>query len=303
MRMIGQFQSESQARTFSGFLSGRGIDNQADEARAGGWEVWVHDESRLDEATVCLHQFIQNPDDPMFAREAQIAAGQIQRQEAKESPRQTRVIDGRTVFYRPPVPHGFVTIALIAVCAVVFVITKGGDNTHAIQPFTITRFEETDNSIYWTRGLPEIRHGEIWRLFTPMLLHFGYLHIFFNLWWLWDLGNLIEARRGRLKLLIMVLLIAGISNFAQYTIGHAPNFGGMSGVVYGLLCYLWMQGRFNPASDLSLNPQIVTYMIIWFFLCLVGIIPGIANIVHAAGAIVGGVWGFLGARWATRHRR
>jgi GlpG protein len=81
-------------------------------------------------------------------------------------------------------------------------------------------------------------------------------------------------------------------------------FGGMSGVVYGLLCYMWIQGKFNPAGDLSLNPQIVTFMIAWFFLCLTGLLRvDVANTAHAAGAVVGGVWGYLGARWATRYRR
>ena len=84
---------------------------------------------------------------------------------------------------------------------------------------------------------------------------------------------------------------------AQYLLS-GPSFGGMSGVVYGLLGYIWMQGRFNPASGLSLQPQTVTMMILWFFLCLTGMVGHVANTVHAVGLAGGIAWGFLDAQLA-----
>ncbi len=300
MRMIGQLRDEGQAIRFGEFLYGRGIDNQVDESHTGGWEVWVLDDTRLDEAADHLRRFTQNPDDPIFTRDTRVAVAQRHRQEAQETPKRTRVIDARTAFYRPPIPPGMVNILLIAICVVVFLITKGGRDMHAVAPLLITDYLWPNRIVLW-QSLPEVFHGEIWRLFTPAFIHFGIPHILFNMWMLWDLGNIIEARRGRWKLLAMVFVIAGVSNVAQYVVA-GPLFGGMSGVIYGLFCYLWMQGKFNPASDLALNPQAITYMVAWFFLCLVGIIPGVANTAHGAGAIVGGIWGYLGARWATRYR-
>jgi GlpG protein len=301
MRMIGQFQDEDQASRFGRFLYGRGINNQVDQSRESGWEIWVYDDTRLDEATAYLQQFVQNPDDPAFTTDARIAAAQRQREEVRETPKRAKVIDARTAFYHSPIPPGVLTIVLIAICVVVFAMTKTGNDTRALLPFLITMYETGNRIVLW-QSLPEVFHGQVWRLFTPMFLHFGFLHIIFNMWWLWSLGNIIEARRGRLQFLMLVLVIAGVSNVAQYVVS-GPFFGGMSGVVYGLLCYMWMQGRFNPASDLSLHPQIVTSMIAWFFLCLFGLIPGVANTVHGVGAAVGALWGYLGARWATRYRR
>ena len=88
---------------------------------------------------------------------------------------------------------------------------------------------------------------------------------------------------------VLVLVIAAVSNVGQYLMS-GPSFGGMSGVVYGLLGYVWMQGKFNPASGLALHKQTVTLMIIWFFLCLSGLMGNIAN-TEANGA-----WG-LQAKW------
>ncbi len=105
-------------------------------------------------------------------------------------------------------------------------------------------------------------------------------------------------------LLALVLGIAATSNIGQYLVS-GPTFGGMSGVVFGLLGYIWMQGKFDPASGLELHPQTVMLMIGWFFLGLTGMIGNIANTAHGVGAVVGIAWGFLAAHWNIwrRHHR
>ena len=69
----------------------------------------------------------------------------------------------------------------------------------------------------------------------------------------------------------------------------------MSGVVYGLLGYIWMRGKFDPGSGLYLHPSTVTMMIIWFFACFTPIIPNVANAAHAAGLVIGIAWGYCRA--------
>jgi GlpG protein len=93
-----------------------------------------------------------------------------------------------------------------------------------------------------------------------------------------------------------------VSNVAQFLMS-GPLFGGMSGVVYGLLGYVWMQGKFNPASNLHLQRQTVRLMIIWFFVCLTGLIGPIANTAHAVGAVMGIAWGYITARLSRIRRR
>jgi GlpG protein len=133
-----------------------------------------------------------------------------------------------------------------------------------------------------------------------VFIHFGVAHLLFNMLWLFQLGSMIEGRQGHIRFALLVLGLAAGSNIAQYAYA-GPSFGGMSGVVYGLFGYIWLRGRFDPASGLFMDRQNVILMVVWFVACFTGLVGPVANGAHAAGVILGAACGYLSAQVALRR--
>lgn len=148
----------------------------------------------------------------------------------------------------------------------------------------------------------KIREGEIWRAVTPILLHGNLLHIFFNMLWFILLGKIIEDKIGPIRYILLILFTAMVSNTAQYLMS-GPNFVGISGVICGLLAFIWARQRKAAWEGYQLAPGVISFMSLFVF-GMVGVqliefmfqviwqvpfLPGIANTAH----IVGGVSGYL----------
>lgn len=179
------------------------------------------------------------------------------------------------------VPLGRMTASFILVCVAIAIISWMGDAQIIRSALMISMSRE---------GLPEIISGQWWRLFTPALLHFGIIHLVFNMLWLKTLGSAIEYSRGIAFFLQLTFVSAILSNLLQWYF-KGPMFGGMSGVVYAFLGFMWMAKTFNPNEEFSLPKQDVTIMIGWFVLCLTGLLGPIANFAHAGGLVLGMIAG------------
>jgi GlpG protein len=298
MRQIGHVAGEGAARAFGDYLYAQGIENQIEADRDGTWAVWIHSEEELERAKGMLADFREHPADPKF-QDAAPAARRLREQKEKESAAREKRLKDRRYLFRPLTGYGAGPLTLFLIAASVVVYLFSLENRDLLLRLFIS---ESDPGVAGlqrlTDGLLEIRHGEVWRLITPIFIHFGLMHIFFNMLWLLDLGSMIEARQKTWVLAVLVLVIAAVSNLAQYVVG-GPGFGGMSGVVYGLLGYVWIRGKFDPGSGLFVHPTNVTLMIIWFFICFTGQMGDIANMAHAAGLVMGMAWGYLSS---LRHR-
>lgn len=152
--------------------------------------------------------------------------------------------------------------------------------------------------------VPEWPTGQFWRLLTPMFLHFGILHFVFNGLWLWELGGMIEARQGSARLLGVVLLIGAGSNMAQAMAGVSV-FGGMSGVIYGLLGYILAWNHLCPEYPFPLVKGVAVVLLVWLLICAAGItsllgLGQIANTAHISGLLLGLVLGAAAALIARR---
>ena len=178
------------------------------------------------------------------------------------------------------------TLAVLLVTAVVALLTGVGSQPQAIVLFTIV---PPENAEYMAS---QIDMGQWWRLVTPIFLHFGWMHLAFNSLWYWELGRRIELRSGSLWLLGLTLLFALVSNSVQWLFGGQPFFGGLSGVLYGLLGYCWIYQLLAPNVHFDLPKGVVVLMLAWLLLCLSGLITllgfgAIANAAHVSGLLVG----------------
>ncbi|MBF8263507.1 MAG: hypothetical protein HW387_1172 [Parachlamydiales bacterium] len=150
----------------------------------------------------------------------------------------------------------------------------------------------------------KIREGQIWRLFTPCIMHRDFLHILFNMIWLWVLGRPIEQRIGFFRTIMLTLAVGIISNTMQYLMS-GPLFLGYSGVVMGLAGFIWMRERIAPWEGYPLPRATILFLVFFvlamfvlqtvsFFIQIFTNLPfvlSIANTAHVVGAMIGALCG------------
>lgn len=153
----------------------------------------------------------------------------------------------------------------------------------------------------------KLHEGQIWRLWTPALLHSDLLHIVFNMLWLVVLGRQMELRLGIWRYLLFCLIVGAFSNTLQYLMS-GPNFIGFSGILCGMLAYIWIRQKRAPWEGYQLQKGTLLFLSIFILAMLglqllsfmdeiywhQGITTGIANTAHFSGAFAGFVLGRLG---------
>jgi GlpG protein len=228
-----------------------------------------------------------------------------------------------------------VTVGLIVICVVVAILTNLGGQfgdredgpaaglmdkmllvpNSVRQEFLATignvevLLEQASNESDFNRrlrwgALDAVRSGEVWRLITPIFLHFSPWHLLFNMSLFYSIGGQIEGRRGELRFASLVLASAALSNFGQFYVPSLMNplrayvpFGGMSGVVYALFGYVWTKSKYEPTAELYIHQNTVVLMLAWLVACSLGFIDGVANWAHGVGLAVGMAIGIAPHAW------
>jgi membrane associated rhomboid family serine protease len=204
-----------------------------------------------------------------------------------------------------------VTVGLIAVCVAVWVfellapafgISRGEIYVYAgaipLEISTRTDLVPGDPVTWWAS------------LFTSMFLHGGWLHVIFNMLFLWIFGNNVEDTMGRLRFLVFYLLCGLAAAVAQVAIDPASTVPtiGASGAIAGVLgAYIVL---FPRAKVLSVIPLFIFFpvimvpawvlLIIWFGwqllqgLVALGAQTEVAFFAHVGGFVAGAalVWLF-----------
>lgn len=293
MRKIGTIEDKAAARAFVDYLASQPI---AADLRDGsdGFAVWVIAERDVEAARVALEQFQADPTAERYQR----AAGQAKQQrEAGRAVERSRRKRDRAA-NRRWAARGENTLTFVLMAASVLISLTcdfGRGVTDPVAPQAVWWLLAVDQH---TEFPAKILSGQVWRLLTPIFVHFDWAHLIFNLYALLYLGSMIEMRRGWRYLGLLVLVMALISNVAQGL--WYPYFGGISGVVYGLFGFVWMRMRHQGNEGYYLDRSNIYLLLGWMIFCLAGFLP-IANAGHVSGFLTGVVLG-AGPFWWRRIR-
>jgi membrane associated rhomboid family serine protease len=182
---------------------------------------------------------------------------------------------GVTIAGARPGARPLVTQLLIGVNIAVFlwtVVTSGSIANNARAPV----FQA------WALVPGAVADGEWWRLLTGGFLHFGPLHLVFNMWALWVIGRDVESAlgHGRFLGLYLVSLLGG-SAAVMLLSAPGANVAGASGAVFGLMGALAVLLRRLQVPLGQVGGLIAVNLVITF------LIPGISVAGHLGGLLTG----------------
>jgi membrane associated rhomboid family serine protease len=159
----------------------------------------------------------------------------------------------------------------------------------------------SDLMINWGANFgPLTLHGEGWRVVTCMFLHFGLLHIGFNMYVFWQLGQLMERLVGNVGLLVLYMasgIAASLASLAWNLSAIPPTVSaGASGAVFGvcggLIGFIVLRrDTIPPAIFQRLKSSLVTFVV--YNVAFSFVVPQIDIAAHLGGLVYGGLCGLM----------
>tara|TARA_R110001583_G_scaffold69076_1_gene196002 strand:- start:4864 stop:5727 length:864 start_codon:yes stop_codon:yes gene_type:complete len=257
---------------FSQWLRSQGVPHRI--SAEGDFQVlWLENQEHAEPVLEALDRFLAEPEI---------------RQAVEHQNRSPVFVQGR---WQPSPRHAPLVLGIIVLAVLMAWFTSLGSNQFTANLLII------DPRAYGWGSMAErldalsatLASGQVWRLFTPDFLHFSWTHIIFNSVMLWFLGSQIEWFDGRTRLVVLFIVTSLVSNGLQYMVS-GPFFGGLSGVVYGILGYCWLSQRTLPRFQFP--PALVTFAVVWM---VIGFTPvpemlglgRMANEAHLGGFAAG----------------
>ena len=302
MRKIGKISSHKERTEFQNYLYYHKIESHCYENNE---EIWVLHDTEREEAKALLDffqkNFQQKNDSTQKIRQEILAQSEegsklkkanLKQKDKKE--KRSKHIDART-FIRKNSQILPGTGFIIALSVLIFLIGTGSFKGPLYSLLLISKFPV--NNPYGISPLYEvIQQFEVWRVISPIFLHHDFFHIIFNMLWLYQIGSIIEKKEGLLFYLLLIFIVGSFSALSHYFI-VGPHFGGMSGVIYGLVAYLWSFKKVTPFAYPSVDEGIFRFFMFWYLICFIMTFFGIpiANTVHGTGALSGSLLGVIRA--------
>ncbi|USD65395.1 rhomboid family intramembrane serine protease GlpG [Vibrio sp. SCSIO 43136] len=256
-------------QAFIDYMASRQIELNMMPEGGGQFALWLMDDQYLVEAQAELKHFLANPQAAKYQAASWDMAETRTSNFHYQTPSLLKMVKAKA---------GPLTLLIMVVAMAVFGLQQFGFGREV---FTALHFPA-----YAEQKL------ELWRWVSHAVLHFSVTHIVFNLLWWWQFGGDIEQKLGSGKLLQLFLLSGAVSGAGQFWFEGA-NFGGLSGVVYALLGYIWMLTWRAPEKGVIVAKPIVGFMLVWLVLGYAQSFMAIANTAHLLGLLSGialGLW-------------
>lgn len=138
----------------------------------------------------------------------------------------------------------------------------------------------------------DVQFQSFYGLWTTSFVHYTLGHFASNglIWWF--LARPLESR-SRIELALLSVCVVAISNYNEWRM-EGPDFGGLSGLAYGLLAYSLVLKQRGVAGAPHVDPILAALMLLALPLAASGMVGQYANYAHAAGLAVGAIAGFIG---------
>lgn len=275
-------------RGLLGAIAEHGIRFRVNE-ESGSQVIWVSTQAEADTVAQALERWQEMRDQGLLKERQAPRSGSL----GSYFPLAKILTDLANAFLQAPV-----TMLMILGALVVAALSSLGNDLGPVSGLFYPSFALAQGGTlasFW-QIITQINSMDILlRTLTPALLHFGAIHLVFNSLWIWHFGRMIERSQSSLLYLCVVLLIAFFSNTTQYLWSFTANFGGLSGVVYGLLGYIWMWQLLLPTGRLRLPPAMIGFLLA--ALVVMELLAGswIASAAHVGGLIAGIITGLISA--------
>jgi len=183
---------------------------------------------------------------------------------------------------------------LILIAIAISILSNFGSVVAIIEPLTFTKISISNQGFisFMSAQQTFFSENEWWRLITPMFLHFSFAHLAFNCLWIYVLGEKIERIDGKFIFLLLIIFSGIFSNLLQYIWTSSSLFGGLSGVIYGMLGYCLIMEMESNYERYGLPPGLYLFMVVWLILGFLGILDlfgfgSVANFAHLGGMLSG----------------
>ena len=291
MKQIAKAPLGSDLSIFSQWLLSEGLQHRITELE-GMQVILSSNESYKTQVEQALEQYLSEPEFRVWVN-AQLSDNLNRRQFSASSDHELLLNYTRATPRQAPVI--FILMFVSVIFAYLSDFGEGGPFFRVLlilDPFKLS-LDLSTMSGRWNGLIELLAMGEVWRVISPDFIHFNMMHITFNLLMLWVLGGQLEIQKGSISFIALVVFVSIVSNIAQL-LETSYLFGGMSGVVYGLVGYCWLWKYFQPT--IFFPSALMKFCLGWLVLGYTPLTEWLgwgrmANAAHLYGLFAGLIWG------------